>query len=73
MPADHVSATSFAIIDNTGARRSYESNMDNENGELLRLTVKERDAGAVVLGRAFTEYELLRCYFFDKADRRAAA
>jgi hypothetical protein len=47
--------------------------MDNENGELLRLTVKERDAGAVVLGRAFTEYELLRCYFFDKADRRAAA
>jgi hypothetical protein len=26
--------------------------MDNQNGELLRLTLKERDAGAAVLGRA---------------------
>jgi len=47
--------------------------MDNQNGELLRLTLKERDAGAVVLGRAFTEYELFRHYFRDETERRAAA
>jgi hypothetical protein len=40
---------SFAIIDDTGVRRSYKVNMDKQNGELLRLTLKERDAGAVVL------------------------
>jgi len=47
--------------------------MDDQNGELLRLTLKERDAGAAVLGRAFTEYELLRYYFPDETERRAAA
>ena len=47
--------------------------MDNYNGELLRLTLKERDAGAVVLGRAFTEYELFRYYFHDKTERHAVA
>jgi len=47
--------------------------MDNQNGELLRLTLKERDAGAAVLGRAFTEYELLRYYFHDETQRRAVA
>jgi ribosomal protein S18 acetylase RimI-like enzyme len=47
--------------------------MDNQNGELLRLALKERDAGASVLGRAFTEYELLRYYFQDETERRAVA
>jgi ribosomal protein S18 acetylase RimI-like enzyme len=47
--------------------------MDNQNGDLLRLTLKERDAGAAVLGRAFTEYELFRHYFQDETERRAAA
>lgn len=47
--------------------------MNNQNGELLRLTLKERDAGAAVLGRAFTEYELLRYYFRDEVKRRAVA
>jgi ribosomal protein S18 acetylase RimI-like enzyme len=47
--------------------------MNNQNCELLRLTPKERDAGAAVLGRAFTEYELFRYYFPDETERRAAA
>jgi ribosomal protein S18 acetylase RimI-like enzyme len=47
--------------------------MDDQTGGLLRLTLKERDAGAAVLGRAFTEYELLRYYFHDKTERRAIA
>jgi len=47
--------------------------MDNQNGGLLRLTVKERDAGAAVLGRAFAEYELLHYYFPDETQRRAVA
>ncbi|HXZ95126.1 MAG TPA: hypothetical protein VEG28_04350, partial [Dehalococcoidia bacterium] len=47
--------------------------MDNHNSELLRLTVKERDAGAAVLGRAFAEYGLLRYYFPDEMERHAAA
>jgi len=47
--------------------------MDNQNGKLLRLTMRERDAGAAVLGRAFTEYELFRYYFPDETERRAAA
>lgn len=47
--------------------------IDNQNDELLRLTLKERDAGAAVLGRAFAEYELLRYYFHDKTQRRAVA
>jgi ribosomal protein S18 acetylase RimI-like enzyme len=47
--------------------------MENQNGELLRLTLKERDAGAAVLGRAFAEYELFRYYFPDETERRAAA
>ena len=47
--------------------------MDDQNSELLRLTLKERDAGTAVLGRAFTEYELLRYYFHDKTERRAVA
>jgi len=47
--------------------------MNNRNGELLKLTPKERDAGAAVLGRAFAEYELLRYYFPDKTQRHAVA
>lgn len=47
--------------------------MDNQNGDLLRLTVKERAAAAAVLGRAFAEYELFRYYFHDETERRAAA
>jgi ribosomal protein S18 acetylase RimI-like enzyme len=47
--------------------------MDNHNSELLRLTLKERDAGAAVLGRAFAEYELLRYYFPNETERRAVA
>ena len=47
--------------------------MNDQTSELLRLTRKDRDAGAVVLGRAFTEYELLRYYFHDKMERRAVA
>jgi ribosomal protein S18 acetylase RimI-like enzyme len=47
--------------------------MDNQNGELLRLALKERNAGAAVLGRAFAEYELLRYYFHDETQRRAVA
>jgi ribosomal protein S18 acetylase RimI-like enzyme len=47
--------------------------IDTQSGELLRLTLKERDAGAAVLGRAFTEYELFRYYFLDETERRAAA
>jgi len=47
--------------------------MDNQNSELLRLTLKERDAGAAVVGRAFSEYELFRYYFPDERERRAAA
>jgi ribosomal protein S18 acetylase RimI-like enzyme len=47
--------------------------MDNHDGELLRLTLKERAAGAAVLGRAFTDYELFRHYFPDERERRAAA
>lgn len=47
--------------------------MDNQNGELLRLTPKERHAGAAVVGRAFAEYELFRYYFPDETERRAAA
>jgi ribosomal protein S18 acetylase RimI-like enzyme len=47
--------------------------MDNQNGDLLRLTLKERDAGAAVLGRAFAQYELLRYYFPDETQRCAAA
>ncbi len=47
--------------------------MDTKNGELLRLTLKDRDAGAAVLGRAFAEYELFRHYFPDETERRAAA
>jgi ribosomal protein S18 acetylase RimI-like enzyme len=47
--------------------------MDNHDGELLRLTLKERAAGAAVLGRAFTDYELFRHYFRDERERRAAA
>ena len=47
--------------------------MDDQTSELLRLTRKDLDAGAAVLGRAFTEYELLRYYFHDKTERRAVA
>jgi len=64
---------SFAIIHDAGARYSYKVKMDNQNGELLRLTLKERDAGAAVLGRAFAEYEILRQYFHDKTQRYAIA
>jgi ribosomal protein S18 acetylase RimI-like enzyme len=47
--------------------------MDNQTGELLRLTLKERDAGAAVLGRAFAEYEMLRYYFPDETQRHVVA
>ena len=47
--------------------------MDNQNGELLRLTLKERDAGAAVLGRAFAEYEFLQYYFPDETQRHIIA
>jgi len=47
--------------------------MDDQTDKLLRLTLKERDAGAEVLGRAFTEYELLRYYFHDETERRKVA
>ncbi len=47
--------------------------MDDETSELLRLTLKERDAAAAVLGRAFAEYELFRHYFRDETKRCAAA
>jgi ribosomal protein S18 acetylase RimI-like enzyme len=47
--------------------------MDDQTNELLRLTLKERDAGAAVLGRAFTEYELLKYYFHDETERHAVA
>ena len=47
--------------------------MNDQSNKLLRLTRKDRDAGAAVLGRAFTEYELLRHYFHDKKERRAVA
>jgi ribosomal protein S18 acetylase RimI-like enzyme len=47
--------------------------MDERTGELLRLTRKERDVGAAVLGRAFAEYDLLRYYFPDETRRRAIA
>ena len=40
---------------------------------MLRLTLKERDAGAAALGRAFAEYEMLRQYFHDKTQRHAIA
>jgi ribosomal protein S18 acetylase RimI-like enzyme len=68
-----VSALCFAIIGDLGASRSYEVKMANRNDELLRLTLKERDAGAAVLGRAFAEYELLRYYFHEQMQRRAVA
>jgi len=47
--------------------------MNDQTNKLLRLTRKDRDAGAAVLGRAFTEYELLRYYFQDEAERHAVA
>jgi ribosomal protein S18 acetylase RimI-like enzyme len=47
--------------------------MNDQSSKLLRLTRKDRDAGAAVLGRAFTEYEMLRYYFQDEAERHAVA
>jgi ribosomal protein S18 acetylase RimI-like enzyme len=47
--------------------------MDNQDGDLLRLTLREREAGAAVLGRAFAEYEFLRYYFPDENQRHAMA
>jgi len=47
--------------------------MNDQTNKLLRLTRKDRDAGAAVLGRAFTEYELLRYHFQDKTERHAVA
>jgi ribosomal protein S18 acetylase RimI-like enzyme len=47
--------------------------MSDHTGELLRVTLKERDGGVAVLGRAFTDYELFRYYFHDETERRAAA
>lgn len=71
--ATPVWAAAFAIIDSTCAGRSHDMKMNNQNGGLLRLTLKDRDAGAAVLGQAFADYELLRYYFPDGAQRRAAA
>jgi len=47
--------------------------MDDQTSKLLRLTREDRDAGVKVLGRAFTEYELLRYFFHDKTERCAVA
>ena len=47
--------------------------MNDQSNKLLRLTRKDRDAAAAVLGRAFAEYDLLRYYFPDKAQRQAIA
>jgi len=47
--------------------------MNAQTNKLLRLTRKDRDAGAAVLGRAFTEYELLQYYFPDEKERHAIA
>jgi GNAT superfamily N-acetyltransferase len=47
--------------------------MNNQTGGLLRLTVKERDAGAAVLGRAFAGYDVFWYYFPDEKERLAAA
>jgi ribosomal protein S18 acetylase RimI-like enzyme len=47
--------------------------MNDQSNKLLKLTRKDRDAGAAVLGRAFTEYELLRYYFQDETERHAVA
>jgi len=47
--------------------------MNEQINKLLRLTRKDHDAGAAVLGRAFTEYEMLRYYFQDEAERHAVA
>jgi len=47
--------------------------MNDQSNKLLRLTRKDRDAGAAVLGRAFAEYELFRHYFPDKTERHAVA
>ena len=47
--------------------------MNDQTNRLFRLATKDRDAGAVVLGRAFTEYEVLKYYFQDERKRRAIA
>jgi len=47
--------------------------MNNETIGLSRLTVKERDAGSAVLGRAFAGYDVFRYYFPDEKERLAAA
>ena len=47
--------------------------MNDQTNKLLMLTRKDRDAGAAVLGRAFTEYELLQYYFQDETERHAVA
>jgi ribosomal protein S18 acetylase RimI-like enzyme len=47
--------------------------MNAQNNKLLRLTKKDLGAGAAVLGRAFTEYGLLRYYFQDETERHAVA
>ena len=68
-----VSRVPSGIIRSTCARRSHKVKMDNQNGALLRLTLKERAAGAAVLGRAFAEYEVLRHYFPDETQRHTIA
>lgn len=47
--------------------------MNDQTNKLLRLTRKDLDAGVAVLGRAFTEYELLQYYFQDEMERHAVA
>ena len=46
---------------------------DNHGCGLLGLTLKERDAAAAVLGRAFADYEFLRYYFPDETQRHTMA
>lgn len=84
-----VSATHFVIIEQYShiqwpshstssvhkhlSKQYRRKSMNDQSNKLLRLTRKDRDAGAAVLGRAFTEYELLRYYFQDETERHAVA
>lgn len=47
--------------------------MDDRTDKLLRLTREDCNAGATVLGRTFTGYELLRYHFYDERERCAVA
>jgi ribosomal protein S18 acetylase RimI-like enzyme len=47
--------------------------MNNRTYGLLKITSKDRNAGAAILQRAFAEYELLRYYYRDEKQRYAVA